>query len=62
MTGVFWLNVYLLKQGLTTIRYFSAFIGFICIILLTKIVDYEAVSRLIYRIGKWISNFKRNNN
>lgn len=60
ITGIFWYNLYAMKEGLTTSRYFSTFFSFISLLMLTRLLSVEKIYNRIIRLKKLWK--KRNEN
>lgn len=54
LTGIFWYNLYSLKDGVTTAKYFSTFIALIALLMLTRLISGERIYGRIVRIRKWL--------
>lgn len=60
LTGLFWYNLYSLREGVTTLKYFATFTAFVALIMLSRVVSGDRIYSRIVRLRKWFKRKEQN--
>jgi hypothetical protein len=60
LTGIFWFNIFYLKEGNSTSLYFSTLISLLSLAILTHIISVQKINQFVRMCPQWLRKKVRN--